>query len=393
MPLSPLRALILAALTAGLTACAPSPSHAPDYTTGQAWLCRPSQGGSAACTPDLSATVIEDSGAAHLERAQAQPAAPVDCFYVYPTISWDWGNNSDLHPSAGGEWAIYREQAARFSSVCRVFAPLYRQTPIPTLLGLRRGDPELAYQDVKAAWQTYLREDNHGRPFVLLGHSQGSRHLARLLAEEIEPDSALHARMLSAILPGAPIAVPQGKDVGGDLKRTPLCRQQGQTGCLVTYASFDERQPPPPARPGRPSLGRVAEHAGPEPLEAACVNPAALAGGDAALTPYFLRERTFPILTPLQRRPAPWLAGAKVETPYVSLPGWVSAECVRRDGASYLEIRRMKRPGDPRTDDLGGVINAAGIPLRGWGLHLLDINLAQGDLLRLIRTQAAAYKP
>ena len=32
----------------------------------------------------------------------------------------------------------------------------------------------LAYRDVAAAWRNYIATKNEGRPFVLIGHSQGS---------------------------------------------------------------------------------------------------------------------------------------------------------------------------------------------------------------------------
>ncbi len=106
-----------------------------------------------------------------------------------------------------------------------MFAPVYRQV---TLTALRAGkmaaaDWGLAYADVKAAFANYLARDNGGRPFVLIGHSQGSLLLKRLVAEEID-GTPLSQRMLSAILPGTAVLVPRGKDVGGDFKALPLCR-------------------------------------------------------------------------------------------------------------------------------------------------------------------------
>ena len=72
-------------------------SPAPDYTNPQAWLCRPDRPG--ACDVDLSTTVVGQDGRATVERARLDPKAPVDCFYVYPTVSTDTTTVSDLLPN------------------------------------------------------------------------------------------------------------------------------------------------------------------------------------------------------------------------------------------------------------------------------------------------------
>ena len=102
---------------------------------------------------------------------------------------------------------------------------------------------DFAYRDVLAAWRHYLARHNQGRPFVLIGHSQGTVHLTRLLADEIEgrPEAA---RMLSALLIGFSVEVPQGRLTGGSLQRTPLCTRAGETGCVITYVSFRADSPP-----------------------------------------------------------------------------------------------------------------------------------------------------
>src|SRR5206468_4593915 len=142
-------------------------------------------------------------------------------------------------------------QFARFASVCRTYAPLYRSATLAAIPRALAGEDvssafNLAYGDVVAAWHYYLEHYNHGRPFVLIGHSQGTIHLTRLLASEIEngPEAA---RMLSALLIGYAVEVPAGQVVGGSLHRTPLCTAAGQTGCVITYMSFRAASPPPPA--------------------------------------------------------------------------------------------------------------------------------------------------
>ena len=191
------------------------------------------------------------------------PAAspPIDCFYVYPTVSRDPGLNSDMNagPEENGATMV---QFARFASVCRPFAPIYRQGTLASIGAFLRGsDPapvaNLAYADVLAAWRHYLRHRNNGRPFVLIGHSQGTIHLVRLLAEEIEgrPEAA---RMLSALLIGYNVEVPEGRVTGGSFRTTPLCTRAGQTGCVDHLRLVPRggaaagRRPVRPRRPAGP---------------------------------------------------------------------------------------------------------------------------------------------
>jgi hypothetical protein len=125
-----------------------------------------------------------------------------------------------------------------------------------TLAGLRRaiagggGGFALStgpqYDDVRDAWRYYLEHDNRGRGVVLIGHSQGSFILAELIRQEID-GKPIQSRLVSAMLLGATMSVPVGKDVGGSFKQIPLCHKPGQVGCVVTYVSFRASSPPPPA--------------------------------------------------------------------------------------------------------------------------------------------------
>ena len=128
----------------------------------------------------------------------ARPANPVSkdaastASYVYPTVSRDSGMNSDLKPGGEGEEkAAIVGQFARFAGSCRIFAPVYRQMTLGAVAASAAGADVtkpaiLAYSDVRSAWKEYLAKHNKGRPYVLLGHSQGSLMLQQLLAHEIE---------------------------------------------------------------------------------------------------------------------------------------------------------------------------------------------------------------
>ena len=378
-------ALPAAAQTAAAqTAPASTAAAAVDYREAASWLCRP--GRKDACAVDQTATVVGADGKMTRESFRAASRPAVDCFYVYPTVSADLTPNSDMTVN-DEERRVVEQQFARFASQCHLFAPMYRQV---TLTALRAGmggtimpgiDRDLGYNDVKAAWNDYLARDNKGRGVVLIGHSQGSGVLKRLIAEEID-GKPVQARMVSALLIGNNIAVPKGQDVGGDFKSVPLCRSRTQVGCLVTYVSFRDTAPPP----ANSRFGKVST-AG---QTAACVNPAALAGGPAPLQSYLSNRAIVASAAPTK----PWTTDGKaVTTPFVSTPNLLTGECVTGDAGSYLSVKVNADPADPRTDEIAGDVVAGNTILADWGLHLIDMNVAMGDLVSLVGDQSNAYTP
>lgn len=359
-----------------------APAATPnDYSKPDTWLCRPDR--KDACTVDLTTTIVAADGKLTREEYKANPSAPIDCFYVYPTVSLDKTGNSDM--IAGPEENnVILQQFARFGSQCRTFAPLYRQITLTALRGMITGttiqsDRALAYQDVVDAWNHYLKNDNNGRGVVLIGHSQGAGLLARLLADQIE-GKPVHSQIVSAMLLGTNVAVPKGKDVGGALKSTPLCKSASQTGCLIAYVSFRDTIPPP----ANTRFGRVPG----EGQQAACTNPAALAGGKASLHAY-LDAAGGTITTPDQ--PPEWVKGKTVTTPFVSVPGLLEAECLSNERGSYLQITTKANPSDPRIDEIGGNVVREGKIAEDWGLHLIDVNAAMGDLVKIVGQQSKSY--
>src|SRR5688500_391669 len=103
-------------VSVGAQAPAPSPA-APDkndYSKPENWLCRPGKANDA-CAIDLTTTVVSADGKLAKETFTANPKAPIDCFYVYPTVSTDQGQNSDMTIDAA-EQNVIRQQFARFGS-------------------------------------------------------------------------------------------------------------------------------------------------------------------------------------------------------------------------------------------------------------------------------------
>ena len=181
---------------------------------------------------------------------------------------------------------------------------------------------------------------------------------------------------------GTVVPVPKGKDVGGAFQHIPLCHSASQIGCLITFASFRSTVPPP----ANTLFGRV-----PDPnMTAACVNPAALAGGSGELHAYLSSDgRTITGTT----KPKPWVVPeAAIDTPWVSVPGLLTAKCTSNDNASgYLEVTVNGNPTDPRVDDIVGDIGIGTNVLANWGLHLVDVNLTMGNLLDIVGSEGKAF--
>lgn len=366
-------------MPASAAASAPQAEAGTDYRIDRHWLCRP--GRDDICAQPLTAVFTGDST---VQTLHANPAAAIDCFYIYPTISYDASANSDLD-AGPEERRAAQHQFAAFGSECRLFAPVYRQVTLAALRSRFTGTPmqpsaQMAYGDVRDAWADYLARDNQGRGVVLIGHSQGARMLANLIAREIEGKPA-QSRVVAALLLGTNIAVPKGADVGGDFKAMPLCRSAAQLGCVIAYASFRADAPPPVDT----LFGRLGANAAVGAFDAAtstvaCTNPAALAGGPGALNALLpLREN----LLGQPTTAGAW--GARGQATTANFLAWpqLAAECVEADGASYLSVRLPAEvPGD---------VTFNGQILRNWGLHLIDANLALGNLVQIVREKSRAF--
>lgn len=370
-------AAVALALPASLAA---QDAPTPDYSEPDTWLCRPDR--IDACATDQSVTVVEADGSMRVEPLVPDADRPFDCFYVYPTVSLDPTANSDMI-AGQEELRVAHAQAARFRQHCRVFAPLYRQVTLTALRSLMAGgemtaDRALAYTDVKRAWQSYLSNDNDGRGVVLVGHSQGSGMLRQLLDEMSDP--AERSLIISAMPIGTNISRSDTDPEAGDFAWMPTCQSADQAGCLVAYVTFRDSVPPP----ANSRFGRV-ETAG---EQAVCVNPAALLGEDQTADAIF---STAGVGTSSQQMEH-WVEGEPLPTTmFTSAPGLVSTRCVARGDFRYLEVSVNADPADPRADDIVGDVVVAGNRLDDWGLHLVDMPVAMGDLVALTKRQYRAW--
>jgi hypothetical protein len=265
-----------------------------------------------------------------------------------------------------------------------VYAPVYRQL---TLQGINSPGADqvkgfrTAYGDVEAAWKDYLRTRNRGRGVVLIGHSQGAGMLSELVRRQIDRKPSVRRRLVAAYLLGGNVTVKKGSDRGGSFRNVRACRSATQTGCVVAFSTFNQT-PPADAIFGRTG-GRFAsvfgQGRGPN-LEVLCTNPAALRGGSSNLTTV-LPSREFPASTAIGIGNR--LVGITVPTPsttYVEYRGAFSGRCSSAGGARTLQVSSR-----------GGAPVPKPVPDATWGLHLLDGNIALGDLAALSARQAKTW--
>jgi len=334
------------ALIAALTITGAPAAHADpiDYGDAASWLCKPAANDR--CQRNLDAVAIRPDGS----RVPA-PFVParnpeVDCFYVYPTASREPGPYADMQASPELVDTA-RAQAGRLASRCRLFAPIYRQLTLPGLAASMSGGQALdwnkPYEDVLAAWRWYLAHENKGRGVVLVGHSQGTIMLRKLIAEEIDGKPAQRL-LVSAFLAGSP--------EGAAFPGVKACHAAGDTGCVYVWGSYRESDLSPRRAFGRKTSGNQ---------DAVCVNPAGPEGGVKPLTSFL---------------PKP--AGSPAEAPaWVVVDGAFSATCTPDQQGNVLRVT-----------------GPANLPesAPGWGLHRWDISLVQGNILALLDAQAANWK-
>jgi hypothetical protein len=355
---------------------APPPFAHVDYDDMRNWLCHPDMPEGNACDVDLTATVIHEDGTTEIEESYALlDTAPFDCFYIYPTVSFDPTWNSDLLTGVE-EMNVAANQLARYGTVCNLYAPLYRQRTLLELqtriaTGIDNANLEMRWADVVDSWTYYLDHNNHGRPVLLIGHSQGADMVMQLLKAEI-----IGKPVQAQIVGVHAIGYTAHTDADGTYGGMPVCSAPGQAGCIVNYESFRATaEPPATSRFGIKAADGAA---------AICTSPPALVeDGATALDAYMPRQSL--------GAPLPTDYGVPVETPFVKLPGLLSGEC--RSNATHDWLAVTVTPGDgPRTDTIRGDVIVNGEVLADWGLHLVDMNLAMGNLVALAALQAKTWQ-
>jgi len=207
-----------------------TPPPAPDYSNAGHWAALPEKEDMADVNPGM--------------LQHGQDDAAVDIFFVHPTIyagykkgedQWNADVN-DTELNAEVDNSTIKNQASAFNLAGRVYAPRYRQAHIYAYYtpnqkaGMKALD--FAYQDVKAAFEYYMKYYNEGRPFILASHSQGTTHTGRLMLEVVDGQS-IQEQLVAAYIVGIPIP----KD---SLKYIPQCKTPKQTGCYCSWRTWQK---------------------------------------------------------------------------------------------------------------------------------------------------------
>jgi hypothetical protein len=203
-----------------------SETKIPDFNNLKYWAAHPWK-------KDLS-----DSVPADLIKNYKQDSL-ADVFFIHPTTltnytdtSWNAAiDNAEINLKTDYSAILY--QASVFNEKCRVFAPRYRQAHIKSFFVNNTESEkafEIAYTDVKAAFQYYLSRYNNKQPIIIASHSQGTKHAARLLQEFFD-NKPLQKQLVCAYIIGLPVPV----NYFSDLKP---CADSTSTGCLISWRTF-----------------------------------------------------------------------------------------------------------------------------------------------------------
>jgi hypothetical protein len=315
------------------------------YADDKMWMCKPGLAKNYCLENIADATEALPDGTFQPFMDELSTEHPIDCIFWYPTVnrtedptSYDF---SDPEPMLSS----IRSQAARFSRVCNVYAPFYRQASLNN-----GGDAELGYMDVVDSFKQYIANWSEGRSFVVFGHSQGTGHATRLIKQEIDGNPDLRGRLVSTLLIGGSLSATTFENI-------PLCKAPDQVGCAIGYRSYGVPQ----------SLSSIA-------ADLACTNPGALGGGKVMMKGSFFKSRGTNYSMDL---------GTDFTATWGLYRNFFSAECVSApSGGQVLQIDYAE--GDSREHflDLSRVV--------GFGLHVFDYQFPLDDLVELVRSQREA---
>jgi hypothetical protein len=336
------------------------------YADKDLWLCSPDMENDYCDTADLSTTEIHGDGTRVERPGPAMDRdAPFDCFVVHSTGNdiLEPGNIETISPPNPDVLNRILTQGAPFRGSCRIFAPAYHAMTIGTYDRLLWDETEYfqrAYADVADAFEYYMRNHNTGRDMVLIGMSQGSHMLTRLLEEKFDNDETLRGQLISALLMGMSrlMYVPTGELVGGNLENIPLCSSRNETGCVIAYEPWADL-----SDTGQKIIV-------PTGSADACVNPASLDDSTLKATMaafWFMRSS----------------AGeqyADVTTEWIYMPEVLTSQCV----GSRLVLRVSD--GDPRTSPDVIRDNAR----EDGNIHGWSTSAGLADLIEVIAEQASA---
>ncbi|MEO7523861.1 MAG: DUF3089 domain-containing protein [Ferruginibacter sp.] len=167
------------------------------------------------------------------------PDTLADVFFIHPTTftdtkDTDWNariNDEALNIKTDNSTILY--QASVFNASCKIYAPRYRQAHLKAFYTSKEASEkyfDLAYSDIKAAFEYYLEHYNNGRPIIIASHSQGTLHAGRLLKEFFEGKPLLK-KLVCAYIIGLPVPDYYFNDI-------KPCHDSISTGCFVSWRTY-----------------------------------------------------------------------------------------------------------------------------------------------------------
>ncbi|NVK53585.1 MAG: DUF3089 domain-containing protein [Flavobacteriaceae bacterium] len=161
---------------------------------------------------ETSWAVLPNKYPQSLQKYAAKNVATLkaDVFYIYPTLLTDkkdtrW--NAPIDDIKLNDVIVngaVKNQASPFATSGKIYVPIYRQAHIKSYSLYTKGGKqafEIAYKDVKAAFEYYLKNYNKGRPIIIASHSQGTNHATWLLKDFFDA-KPLQKRLIAAYMPG-----------------------------------------------------------------------------------------------------------------------------------------------------------------------------------------------
>ena len=376
------RGVAVAVLIAAATVLLIGTLAPADASAATKWLCKPGVKPDP-CKGSLKTTVFDSAGNSEVRTAKNAHRPKYDCFYVYPTVSEQPTPNANKHIDPQ-QTSIAQYQAARYSEDCKVYAPVYRQATLAGISDPESVDPNsfaIAYKDVLAAWKNYLRRLQQGprrgpdRPLP------GCRH-AQPAAQQRDREAQVAAQAAGL---GDP-ARRQRDDPQGQGPRRHV--QEDPPLPLRQADRLRDRVLDLQRRPHRPTRSSAAPTARSRRCRPARTRPTTRSPARtrppsaAALRPLETIARSEPFpgtlgigITIMYGGPAP-----SADTPWITPQDHYTARCDYTDGASSLMLSSV---------DGAKVLTPS--PTPGWGLHLLDANVALGNLIDIVHSQGKRY--
>lgn len=170
----------------------------------------------------------------------------VDVFFVYPTLLTDKKNeawNADVNDIKFNQKILDKSvhyQASAWAEAGNLFVPYYRQSHyriyVDPYTSQSGNSYEIAYNDVKKAFEFYLEHYNNNKPIIIASHSQGSAHCKRLLKEYFD-GKPMQQQLIAAYLPGISV-----KEADFDVLKPMVFPDE--TGGYVSWNSYKMRKLP-----------------------------------------------------------------------------------------------------------------------------------------------------